>query len=112
MTSERYSRSVQPDKIIKQTYGSLQFRRGMMITCIITILLLTGGDIFSLLVQGSIHDNTISIELCANKSSVSDDLNNFIEKLRGMEKLRIHIVASLARCISEPRELAGEPIDC
>jgi len=28
-----------------------------------------------------------------------------------MEKLRIHIVTSPARCIGEPRESAGEPID-
>jgi len=48
-----------------------------------------------------IHDNTVSIDLRASKSSVSDDLDDFIEKLRGMEKPSIHMIIDLEKKVIE-----------
>lgn len=96
-----YRRPVQPDKIIKQIHDSLQSRRGMMIISITAILLLAGGVFSSLSVQGSIsmiHDNTMSIDLRAN---VGDDLDDLIEKLRGMKKPRVHLMIDLGKKVIE-----------
>jgi len=43
----------------------------------------------------------MSIDLRASKLSVSDVLDDFIEKLRGMEKPRIHIIIDLEKKVIE-----------
>ncbi|XP_071567934.1 uncharacterized protein [Temnothorax nylanderi] len=93
-----------PDKIIKQTCDSLQSRRGMLIISIIAILLLAGGVFSSLPVQGSIpmiRDNMMLIDLHASESNVSDDLDELIEKLQGMEKPWVHLIINLGRKVIE-----------
>jgi len=39
----------------------------------------------------------MSTDLRADKSSISDDFDDFIEKLRGTEKLRIYMVIDLGK---------------
>lgn len=43
----------------------------------------------------------MSIDLRTNKSSVSDDYDELIAKLRGMEKSRVHFIINLGRKIIE-----------
>lgn len=66
-----------------------------MIINIIAFLLLAGGALSSLPVHGSISiidDDVISINLHANKSSVGDDLDDLIKKLKVENvKPRIHL---------------------
>lgn len=66
-----------------------------MIINIIGFLLLAGGALSSLSVHGSISiidDDAISINLHANKSSVGDDLDDLIKKLKIENiKPRIHL---------------------
>ncbi|XP_072759859.1 uncharacterized protein [Anoplolepis gracilipes] len=81
-------------KIIGRTRNSFQFRRNKMVISIIAILLFARGVFSSLLVHGlisTIDDDTTSINLHANKSSVSNNLL-LIKKWRTANaKLRIHL---------------------
>ncbi|XP_077259608.1 uncharacterized protein LOC143895954 isoform X1 [Temnothorax americanus] len=76
----------------------------MLIINIIAILLLAGGVFSSLPVQGSIpmiRDNMMLIDLHASESNVSDDLDELIEKLQGMEKPWVHLIINLGRKVIE-----------
>ncbi|XP_011700767.1 PREDICTED: uncharacterized protein LOC105457668 [Wasmannia auropunctata] len=72
----------------------------MMIINIIAILLLAGVVFSSTPIQGSIsiiNDNMILIDLRANNSNVSDDLNEMIEKLRETEKPWVRMTIDLGK---------------
>lgn len=45
-----------------------------------------------------IHDSTMSIDLRAN---IGDDLDDLIEKLRGMKKPRVHLMIDLGKKVIE-----------
>lgn len=42
-----------------------------------------------------VNDNTMSIDLRASKSNVSDDIDELIEKLQGMENPQVHLIINL-----------------
>ncbi|XP_025262142.1 uncharacterized protein LOC109609939 isoform X2 [Camponotus floridanus] len=101
-------------KIIEQSQNSLQFHPGTMIINIIAFLLLAGGALSSLPVHGSISiidDDAISINLHANKSSVGDDLDDLIKKLK-IENIKPRIHLHLGKKIIEIINGTDHEQDC
>lgn len=75
-----------------------------MVIGIIAILLLAGGAYSSLPVQGSvsmIRDNKMLIDMHASESIVSNEFDELIEQLQGMEKPRIHLIINLGKKVIE-----------
>ncbi|XP_032678965.1 uncharacterized protein LOC116847749 [Odontomachus brunneus] len=97
---------MQHHKIIERPHDLLQFRRdAMMISFIVILSLVVRAISSSLSVQGSLStldDDTVSIDLFANKSN--DGVDELVEKLHGTKRIRL-IIDFVGKIINIQQEI-------